>query len=220
MTCGFVSRYLCHVEVSSTDATTNIQNLLSRLQVQQVHKLLLAQKCFRLIKTWCNATFSYSLSHRGSLHDTTPKWNGSITVISIPVKMIGCIRTRFDETLPLLSSSGQNSRFVQCSSFCACIGRSNLTITLHIKQIVVFKELTGDLLLLLALWTQLSLILSSHPIVVFSYLGGAGSPCADVTSPKHLLIAQDATSGVLLVIQELLEGFESILAVQGVRGLL
>lgn len=32
--------YFCHVEVSSTNAAANIENLLSWLQVQQVHKLL------------------------------------------------------------------------------------------------------------------------------------------------------------------------------------
>lgn len=34
----------------------------------------------------------------------------------------------------------------------------------------------------------------------FSYLGGARSACANVTSPEHLLIAEDAASGVLLVV--------------------
>lgn len=36
----FLGAYLCHVEVTSTNATANIQNLLSWLQVQQIHKLL------------------------------------------------------------------------------------------------------------------------------------------------------------------------------------
>lgn len=53
-----------------------------------------------------------------------------------------------------------------------------------------------------------------------SYLGGAGPTCADVASPKHLLVAQDTTAGVLLVVQELLEGVESILGVQGAGHLL
>lgn len=44
-----------------------------------------------------------------------------------------------------------------------------------------------------------------------SNLGGAGPPCADVTGPEHLLVAQDAPAGVLLVVKELLEGRESIL---------
>lgn len=52
------------------------------------------------------------------------------------------------------------------------------------------------------------------------YLGGAGPACADVTSPKHLLIPQDATARVLLVVQELLEGAESILGVRGAGNLL
>lgn len=46
---------------------------------------------------------------------------------------------------------------------------------------------------------------------LYSYLGGTGSPCANVTSPEHLLVAQDAATGVLLVVQELLEGAKSIL---------
>lgn len=45
------------------------------------------------------------------------------------------------------------------------------------------------------------------------HLGGAGSSCADVTSPEHLLVAQDTTAGILLIIQELLEGAESVLRV-------
>lgn len=54
----------------------------------------------------------------------------------------------------------------------------------------------------------------------YSYLGGAGPACADVTSPEHLLIAQDATVGVLLVVQELLEGVETVLGVRRARDLL
>lgn len=53
-----------------------------------------------------------------------------------------------------------------------------------------------------------------------SYLGGAGPAGADVTGPEHLLIAQDTTVGVLLVVQELLEGAESVLAVRGALNLL
>lgn len=48
---------------------------------------------------------------------------------------------------------------------------------------------------------------------LFTYLGGAGSTCADITSTKHLFIAQDASSGVLLVVQELLECAETSLGV-------
>lgn len=55
---------------------------------------------------------------------------------------------------------------------------------------------------------------------LYSYLGGAGSACADVASPKHLLVAQDTAAGVLLVVQELLEGVESVLGVGGARNLL
>lgn len=66
-----------------------------------------------------------------------------------------------------------------------------------------------------------ALIICIQPYYLgFAYLGGARPSCADVTSPKHLLIAQDATFGVLLVVQELLEGFESILAVRGASDLL
>lgn len=46
-----------------------------------------------------------------------------------------------------------------------------------------------------------------------SHLGGAGPSCADVTSSEHLLIAQDTTAGVLLIIQKLLKGAESFLGV-------
>lgn len=53
-----------------------------------------------------------------------------------------------------------------------------------------------------------------------SYLGGAGPARADVTSPENLLVAQDATAGVLLVVQELLEGGESVLGVGGAGDLL
>ena len=47
-----------------------------------------------------------------------------------------------------------------------------------------------------------------HPslcLQVQTHLGGAGSTRADVTGSEHLLIAQDATASVLLVVQELLE---------------
>lgn len=53
-----------------------------------------------------------------------------------------------------------------------------------------------------------------------SYLGGAGPTCADVASPEHLLVAQDTTAGVLLVVQELLEGIESVLGVREAGNLL
>lgn len=53
-----------------------------------------------------------------------------------------------------------------------------------------------------------------------SYLGGAGPACTDVASPEHLLVAQDTTAGVLLVVQELLEGTESVLGLQGAGNLL
>lgn len=46
-----------------------------------------------------------------------------------------------------------------------------------------------------------------------SHLGGAGPSRADVTSPKHLLVAQDTTAGVLLVVKKLLKGAESVLGV-------
>lgn len=35
---------------------------------------------------------------------------------------------------------------------------------------------------------------------VFPHLGGAGSACAHVARPEHLLVAEDAASGVLLVV--------------------
>ena len=50
-----------------------------------------------------------------------------------------------------------------------------------------------------------------HPslcLQVQTHLGGAGSTRADVTGSEHLLIAQDATASVLLVVQELLESGE------------
>lgn len=53
-----------------------------------------------------------------------------------------------------------------------------------------------------------------------SHLGGAGPACADVTSPEHLLVAQDTAAGVLLVVQELLEGAESALGLRGAGNLL
>lgn len=65
---------------------------------------------------------------------------------------------------------------------------------------------------------KLQLIGSSS--LCLSYLGGGGPACADVTSPKHLLIAQDTAVGVLLVVQELLEGAETVLGVRGARNLL
>lgn len=75
--------------------------------------------------------------------------------------------------------------------------------------------------ILLVKFPFLPLIICIQPYYLgFAYLGGARPSCADVTSPKHLLIAQDATFGVLLVVQELLEGFESILAVRGASDLL
>lgn len=52
------------------------------------------------------------------------------------------------------------------------------------------------------------------------YLGGARPACADVTGPKDLLVAQNATAGVLLVVQELLKGAESMLDVRGARNFL
>lgn len=55
---------------------------------------------------------------------------------------------------------------------------------------------------------------------LYSYLGGAGPACADVTGPEHLLVAQDAAAGVLLVVQELLEGGESVLGARGAGKLL
>lgn len=53
-----------------------------------------------------------------------------------------------------------------------------------------------------------------------SYLCGTGPTSAHVTCPEHLLIAQDPTVGVLLVVQELLEGVKSILGVGGAGNLL
>lgn len=53
-----------------------------------------------------------------------------------------------------------------------------------------------------------------------SHLGGAEPACADVTSPEHLLVAQDTAAGVLLVVQELLEGAESALGLRGAGNLL
>lgn len=58
---------------------------------------------------------------------------------------------------------------------------------------------------------SISLVFST----LYSYLGGAGPACADVTGPEHLLVAQDTAAGVLLVVQELLEGAESVLGVGG-----
>lgn len=55
---------------------------------------------------------------------------------------------------------------------------------------------------------------------LYSYLGGAGPACADVTGPEHLLVAQDTTAGVLLAVQELLEVAESVLGVGGAGDLL
>lgn len=55
---------------------------------------------------------------------------------------------------------------------------------------------------------------------LYSYLGGDGPACADVTSSKHLFVAQDAPAGVLLVVQELLERGESVLGVRGAGNLL
>lgn len=53
-----------------------------------------------------------------------------------------------------------------------------------------------------------------------SHLRSDWSACADETSSKHFLVAQDAKPGVLLVVQELLEGAESILGAGGARSLL
>lgn len=44
-----------------------------------------------------------------------------------------------------------------------------------------------------------------------SHLRGAGATRADVAGPKNPLVAQDASLGVLLVVQELLECVETIL---------
>lgn len=52
------------------------------------------------------------------------------------------------------------------------------------------------------------------------YLGGAGSTRADIAGAKHLLIAQDPTVGVLLVVQKLLECGELVVGVQGALNLL
>lgn len=38
---------LCHVEVTSTNATANIQNLLTRSEVEQVYKLLFVSNDIR-----------------------------------------------------------------------------------------------------------------------------------------------------------------------------
>lgn len=53
-----------------------------------------------------------------------------------------------------------------------------------------------------------------------SYLGGAEPACADVSCPEHLFVSQDAAVGVLLVVQELLEGAESVLGAWGAGNLL
>lgn len=54
---------------------------------------------------------------------------------------------------------------------------------------------------------------NASDVCLTSHLGGTGPSCADVTSPEHLLVAEDAAAGVLLIVQELLEGAESSLGV-------
>lgn len=66
--------------------------------------------------------------------------------------------------------------------------------------------------------TSWKIVITPHIYsLVFSrlhtYLGGAWPARADVTRSEHLLVAQDPTVGVLLVVQELLESAKSIFGV-------
>lgn len=57
----------------------------------------------------------------------------------------------------------------------------------------------------------MSSLICSLPLNLWAYLGGTGPARADVPGAEHLLVAQDASAGVLLVVQELLKGAEPVL---------